>query len=165
MLLLVQVSPAFADNGYRLGAGDQVRITVFQEPDLSVETRISTNGSIDYPLLGTIKLAGKSLGEATRTIDQQLRGDYLVNPRVSVSVVTHRPFFISGEVRSPGSYEYQPGMTVRQAIAIAGDFTDRAARGKIFLIREGDTSFTPTRVDLDSVIGPGDTLTIKESLF
>ena len=133
--------------------------------DLSIEARISNTGIIDYPLIGEIKLAGLDLVQAEALLDKKLRGDYLINPQITISVTRHRPFFITGEVRAPGSYEYQPGMTVRRAIAIAGDFTDRASRSKIFLIREGKSNDSSQKVTLDERIGPGDTIYIKESLF
>ena len=136
-----------------------------QEPDLSIEARISNNGIIDYPLIGEIKLSGLNLAEAEDLLDKKLRGDYLINPQITISIARHRPFFITGAVRAPGSYEYQPGMTVRRAIAIAGDFTDRASRSKIFLIRERQGNANSTKVTLDERIGPGDTIHIKESLF
>lgn len=150
---------------YILGPGDTVKVHVFQEPDLSIEARISNTGIIDYPLIGEIKLAGLDLVQAEALLDKKLRGDYLINPQITISVTRHRPFFITGEVRAPGSYEYQPGMTVRRAIAIAGDFTDRASRSKIFLIREGKSNDSSQKVTLDERLGPGDTIYIKESLF
>ena len=150
---------------YKLGPGDTVKIHVFQEPDLSIETKINNNGAIDYPLIGEIKLNGLDLAEAETLLDKKLRGDYLINPQITISIARHRPFFITGEVRAPGSYEYQPGMTVRRAIAIAGDFTDRASRSKIFLIREGKSNDSSQKVTLDERIDPGDTIYIKESLF
>jgi len=150
---------------YRLGPGDALRILVFQEDDLSIDARISNDGSIDYPLIGQVRLSGLTLDQAESLLDKKLRGDYLVDPQITISIVNYRPFFVSGEVRSPGSFEFRPGMTVRQAITIAGDFTDRASRSRIFLIREGDTSDTSEKVDLDTRIGPGDTITVKEAFF
>ena len=150
---------------YTLGSGDTVKIHVFQEPDLSIEAKISNNGTIDFPLIGYLKISGLSLAETEALLDRKLRGDYLIDPQISVSVISHRPFFITGAVRGPGSYEYQPGMSVRQAIAIAGDFTDRASRSKIFIIKEGESSENRRKIKLDEPVGPGDTITVKESLF
>lgn len=150
---------------YTLGSGDTIEIQVFQEPDLSVQGKISNNGTIDYPLIGYIKIAGLTLAQTEALLDKKLRGDYLIDPQISVSVVSHRPIFITGAVRAPGSYEYQPGMSVRQAIVVAGDFTDRASRSKIYIIREGGSSANRKKVKLDESVGPGDTITVKESLF
>ena len=99
--------------------------------------RSAHNGTIDYPLIGELKIKGLTLPETEALLDKKLRGDYLIDPQISVSIISHRPFFVTGAVRSPGGYEYQPGMSVRQAVAVAGDFTDRASRSKIFIIREG----------------------------
>ena len=149
---------------YVLGSGDTIGINVFQEPELSVESKISTNGTIDYPLIGELKIKGLTLPETEALLDKKLRGDYLIEPQISVSIITHRPFFVTGAVRSPGGYEYQPGMSVRQAVAVAGDFTDRASRSKIYIIREGKKG-TSEKVKLSEQVGPGDTITVKESLF
>lgn len=149
---------------YTLGPGDEISINVFQEPELSVQTKISNNGTIDYPLIGELKIKGLTLPDTEALLDKKLRGDYLIDPQISVSIISHRSFFVTGAVRSPGSYEYQPGMSVRQAVAIAGDFTDRASRSKIYVIREGSNA-AGQKVKLDEQIGPGDTITVKESLF
>ncbi|NOY15489.1 MAG: polysaccharide export protein [Gammaproteobacteria bacterium] len=164
LLTLLPLQAAHAEL-YTLGSGDTVRIHVFQEPDLSIEAKISNNGTVDFPLIGNIKIAGLTLAETEVLLDRKLRGDYLIDPQISVSVISHRPFFITGAVRSPGSYEYQPGMSVRQAIAVAGDFSDRASRSKIYIIKEGESSADSRKIQLDEPVGPGDTITVKESLF
>jgi polysaccharide export outer membrane protein len=164
--LLAGLSPANAQNAnYRLGPGDTLKIVVFQEDDLSLSAKINTRGSIDYPLIGELNLEGLTLAEAEDRLDSKLRGDYLVDPQISISIAKYRNFYVTGEVRAPGSYEFQPGMTVRQAIAIAGDFTDRASRSKIFIIKEGDKDYASNKTGLNERIGPGDTITVKESLF
>ncbi len=161
---LLSATTADADI-YRLGPGDTIKIHVFQEPDLSLQAKLSAGGVIDYPLIGGLKMSGRTLAEAEALLDSKLRGEYLVDPQISISIVSFRTFFITGAVRSPGSYEYQPGMTVRQAIAIAGDFTDRASRSKVFVIKENDESNASTKIPLDERIGPGDVITVKESFF
>lgn len=164
LAFLILHSVASADV-YILGPGDTVKIHVFQEPDLSISARISNNGTVDYPLLGKLKMEGLTLVEAVELLDRKLRGDYLIDPQISVSMDTYRTFFVTGEVRSPGSYEYQPGMTARRAIVVAGDFTDRASRSKVYLIKEGESSANKKKIGLDVPVGPGDTIMIKESLF
>lgn len=150
---------------YTLGPGDTININVFQEPDLSLQSRISQNGTIDYPLIGELKMKGLTLAEAETLLDKKLRGDYLIDPQISVSIATYRPFFVNGAVKQPGRFEYQPGMTVRRAVVIAGDFTDRASRSKIYIIKEGQSSDSRRKIQQDEPIGPGDTITVKESLF
>jgi polysaccharide biosynthesis/export protein VpsN len=157
---------AEAPRDYRLGAGDEISVLVFGEPDLSLTAKIGDNGRIAYPFLGELSVAGASLAELERTLAERLAGDYLVDPKVTVSVVQYRPFFVNGQVRSPGSYPWQPGMSVRKAISLAGGLTERASERKITLIAEGRKGQGKGRpVKLDDALGPGDILTIDESFF
>lgn len=156
------VAPA----GYRLAAGDMVSIAVFNEAELSVAVRIGDNGRISYPFLGEMLVAGATPAELETRIATALRGDYLVDPRVSVTVTEYRPFFVNGQVKNPGSYPFQPGMTVRKAVSLAGGLTERASEKRISLIPESQRgSKTGARVGMDSAIGPGDILTVEESFF
>lgn len=150
---------------YRLGQGDQLNIKVFQEDDLSLVATIGPTGTIDYPLIGEIKLSGMTLDEAEALLDGKLRGDYLVNPQISISINKYRDFFILGAVKSPGSYEYVPGMTAMQAVIIAGGFTDRASRKKVYITREDDPVSEPSKEPISAKINAGDTITVKESFF
>ena len=167
-LILIALTLSFANAHaelYTLGKGDTVNIHVFQEPELSIKARISNNGTVDYPLIGIVKIAGLTLPETEALLDKKLRGDYLIDPQIAVSIEQYRKFFVTGAIRAPGSYEYQPGMTVRKAVAVAGDFTDRASRNKVFIIKEGKSSKDRIKTKLDELIGPGDTISVKESLF
>lgn len=151
---------------YKLAAGDVITITVFGEDDLTkAKTRLTDAGTISYPVLGEIDVLGKTVGELEKAIADGLRGRYLVNPRVSVTIDEYRPFFINGQVGKPGSYPYQPGLTVSKAVTIAGGFTERASQSKIYLVREGDRSGKRNKVDLYDLIHPGDTITVEESFF
>lgn len=161
-------APAKSDalSQYKLAAGDVITITVFGEEDLRKEkTRLTDAGTISYPVLGEIEVRGKTVGDLERAIADGLRGRYLVNPRVSVTIDEYRPYFINGQVSRPGSYAYQPGLTVSKAVTIAGGFTERASQSKIFLVREGDRSGKRIKVDLYELVHPGDTVTVEESFF
>ena len=152
-------------NSYILGQGDEISIQVFDEPDLTLSTVVSNSGSINYSYLGDVRVAGKSPVELEQHIAGLLKDGYLVNPSVNVRVIQYRPFFIAGEVRNPGSYSYQPGLTLDRAIALAGGLTDRASTRKIFVTEaEGDSS-DEKRVPLSFRIQPGDTITVKEGFF
>jgi len=157
------------DNGlssYTLGAGDVISIRVFGEDDFTKEKiRLTDAGTIFYPSVGEIRINGTTLGELEQIITQGLRGRILVNPRVSVEINEYRPFFITGMVKSPGSFPYQPGLTVRKAASLAGGFQERASLKKIFVIRERDASQRSERVELETPIGPGDLITVEESFF
>ena len=151
---------------YHIAAGDTLSIKVFGEADLSPLVKIDENGEIDYPLLGVLAVAGLTTGEVGEHILQRLKGPYLVDPKVSVSISSYRPFYIDGQVRSPGSYSFEPGMTVRKAVALAGGLADRASTRKIFRLPEaGDTEVQRVRVGLDDPVMPGDIITVEESFF
>ncbi|MFD3316124.1 polysaccharide biosynthesis/export family protein [Alteromonas macleodii] len=150
---------------YRLGSGDVVKITVYGQDDLSLETRLSDVGIINYPYLGEIKLVGLTLPELESYIYNGLKGDYLIEPSVSVSITDYRPFFINGEVKKPGGYPYQPGLTIDKAAALAGGYTERASKTKIFIVRDTDGSSTTISVDRSGTVLPGDIVTIEQSFF
>lgn len=164
LLLLTGVSGWSAQGPtYRLGTGDEIRIQVFGEEDLSLELRLGDSGMISYPFLGEIPVRGMTPAELEMRIIDGLKPDYLVDPSVNVSVLEYRPFFIYGEVEEPGGYPFQPGLTVRQAVALAGGFTERASRRKISLVT--DEGNKQPLVELDDRLRPGDTLTVEQSFF
>ena len=151
---------------YQLGSGDIISIVVFGEDDLKREKiRLTDAGTISYPVLGELKVLGRTVGELEKIITDGLQGRYLVNPRVSVSVDQYRPYFIHGQVKSGGGYPFQPGLTVRKAVSVAGGFTERASKEKIFVIRDKDKNPKPVKVELDTPILPGDIITVEESFF
>ncbi|MGN7613264.1 polysaccharide biosynthesis/export family protein [Magnetococcales bacterium HHB-1] len=150
---------------YTLGSGDKIEIKVFGEEDLSVTTHISDSGSISYPLLGEISVRGKTLGEVESLITKKLTGDILVDPKVNITILEYRQFFVNGEVAKPGGYPFLPGLTIRKAISLAGGFTDRAAEEEISVIHDFAANQKPQPVSLDSTVYPGDIITVKESFF
>ncbi|RMD69472.1 MAG: polysaccharide export protein [Gammaproteobacteria bacterium] len=165
-LILLALSPSWAGDAsaYRLATGDTIHIHVFGEKDLSVDATVNERGVISYPLLGELKVAGMTVQEVEDLITRRLKDGYLVNPRVNVTVKEYRPFFITGAVNSPGSYPYRPGLTLRQAVTLAGGFTERASKGRIYVIHEGGPD-KPERMHLNDPVRPGDTITVKESFF
>lgn len=154
-----------ASESYVLGAGDLIRIQVYGEPDLTFEVRIDEKGTITYPFLGTIQAAGRSVAELRDVITSGLANGYLVDPQVQVVVVEYRPFYVIGAVRQPGAYEFVPGLTVREAVALAGGLTDRASKDEMYLIQEGHPASDRHPVSMQSEIGPGDTLVVEEGIF
>ncbi|KLN63529.1 MULTISPECIES: polysaccharide biosynthesis/export family protein [Vibrio] len=150
---------------YKLGAGDKIQISVYGEDDLSIdELYINNSGSFDYPYLGQLEAIGKTPEQLKQEIYIGLKGDYLISPKVRVSVVGFRSIYVNGEVKKPGGYEYQPGLTVDKAIALAGGFTDRAARNKVFVSKAGDDE-TKNKAKLSSSVLPGDIIVIEQSFF
>ncbi|KTD88874.1 MULTISPECIES: polysaccharide biosynthesis/export family protein [unclassified Pseudoalteromonas] len=161
---LVMGNLAHAAQDYVLGAGDKVEIKVFGQPDLEVTALLGNSGEVSYPFLGKIKLAGLSTTQVENLITQGLKPDYLVNPNVYVQVTEYRPFYIHGEVKSPGAYPYQPAMTVNQAVALAGGLTERASLDKIYIFKE-QTKQQQQKGNLNSQIAAGDTIKIEQRLF
>jgi protein involved in polysaccharide export with SLBB domain len=157
--------PARVSNGYRLGAGDILTIRVYGEDDMSREKqRLPDSGVLSFPF-GDVCALGITVSDLETKITEGLRGDYLVNPRVSVSIEEYRPFFIYGQVEKPGGYSFQSGLNVRKAVSIAGGFKERASPSKIYVVREGDRGNAADKVDLNSPVWPGDTVTVEESFF
>lgn len=154
-----------ATANYHVGAGDVLGIRVFGEPDLSLEAKIPASGIISYPLLGELRVAGQTTAGVETLITKGLKGDFLVDPKVNVTVTEYRSYYVNGEVKTPGAYEYTPGLTVHRAISISGGFTERAARSRILIIKEKDPSRETQRVDLEDPVGPGDIVIVKESFF
>ena len=152
-------------SSYTLGAGDTLRIAVFGEEDLSMEIRLSGAGTISYPFLGELEALGKSTIELENIITHGLKNGYMINPKVNVSIEAYREFFINGEVKNPGGYPFQPGLTLGKAITLAGGFTERASHSKIFVIREHDDKKQSVRMELGDQVRPGDIVTVEESFF
>lgn len=154
------------DSRYILGPGDLLRINVFGEADLSFDrVQLNDASTFSYPFLGTVNAKGKTVKDVEYLITRGLRGDYLVDPKVTVSIVEYREFYVNGEVRSPGGYPFQPGMTLRKAVALAGGFSERASRSSFYIIHDQDLSRKPRKATLDSQVMPGDIITIEESFF
>lgn len=150
---------------YQLGSGDQIRVTVYGEEDLSGEFEIDGSGTIGLPLIGSVTIGGRNLSGAQRLIAEQLADGFLVSPRVNIEVLNYRPFYILGEVKSPGSYPYVSGMSVLNAIALASGFTYRASENKIEVTRRIDGEEQKVRIKLTAAVLPGDILRVPERLF
>lgn len=149
---------------YRLGPGDKIRVIVFRHEDLSGEFALDGTGSFSMPLIGEVRANGLTARELEQHLEQRYGDGYLVEPKVSVEILTYRPFYILGEVNKPGAYEYENGMTVLNAVALAGGFTYRAKQD-IFLLQRGGANATPVAVTGNTPIAPGDVITVQERFF
>lgn len=150
---------------YRLGAGDRIRVNVFNQADLTGEYTLDGAGRLSMLLIGQVEAAGKTASELEVSIVEALRPDYLVNPRVTVQVLTYRPFYIIGEVNSAGDYPYVDGMTYLNAIAIAGGYTFRAKQDIVYVIRAGDPEDEEARLPVSDRVQPGDIIRVDERMF
>ena len=170
-----------APTGYVLRSSDQVAVEVFGEEDLRTNTRLNGEGNLSLPLLGSVHLGGLTLAQAASKITELYGRDYLVNPRVNITLVGYakRRFTILGQVNRPGSYEMPEGspdgVDLLEAIAMAGGYTRIAAPERISVRRRAATGDDEVlRVDAKRLakrggesfqVMPGDTVTVSESLF
>lgn len=166
LILLALPMPSKADSSYLLGSGDKVRVTVFGETDLSGEYEIDGSGVVAFPLVGEVMAAGGTARKLEKSIAAKLRDGFLKNPTVSIEVLSYRPFFILGEVKRPGSYPYKNGLTVLNAVAMAGGYTYRAKSNLWVLTRGNDKKWQKREITAgDFSVQPGDTIFIPERFF
>lgn len=161
-------SAAFAvnpDAPYRLGSGDRLRVIVFGQDSLSNSYAVDGSGYIAMPLIGVVAARGQTATSLAQSIAAKLRNGYLRDPQVSVEVEAYRPFFVLGEVTTPGQYPYIYGMTAETAVAVAGGFTPRAYKGGVDLTRIIDGHPVTGQVPITQIIRPGDTIVVRERYF
>jgi protein involved in polysaccharide export with SLBB domain len=149
----------------RLAPGDKVRVTVFGEDRLSGEYQIDNAGMLSLPLAGTIQGAGHTKPELEQMLTTQLKNQYLRNPKVTVDVVSFRPFYVLGEVQKPGEYPFRSGLNVLSAIAIAGGATYRAHTSKVMIQRSGSVEMTEHPQSPTVLVMPGDVVRVPERFF
>lgn len=151
---------------YKLGVGDVISVQVVGEDELKREkVRLSDAGTLSFPYLGELRVRGMTVGALEEFITKGLKGRYLLNPQVTVTIHEYRNFFVNGQVDKPGGYPFVPGLTIRKAISMAGGFKERASKEKINVIREEDVKGISQRVALESLVQPGDIITVEESFF
>lgn len=158
----LQPLPTTAPSAYHLGAGDELRITVFGLEAMNNTYRVDDAGAIALPMLDPIQVAGKTVREVETAIADKIHDRQLVlDPKVSAQVQTYRPFFIAGEVARPGQYPYVSGMSVMTAVSIAGGFTFRANKHDVLITRAS----TKGHGSQDTPVLPGDQIFVRESWF
>ncbi|HEV7263798.1 MAG TPA: polysaccharide biosynthesis/export family protein [Falsiroseomonas sp.] len=162
--------PALPDaqrTAYRLGPDDEVRVTVFNDPRLTGQFKISDAGVLALPLVGSIQAGGRTVPEVEREIEAVMaRRNLFRDPEVAVNVTEYRPVFVLGQVERGGSYPYQPGMTALSAVAVAGGFNYRALRDYVSVTRVGeDGRPREFRANSRSLLQPGDVVTVFERRF
>jgi polysaccharide export outer membrane protein len=153
------------DEPYRLGAGDRVRVTVFEQQGLTNTYSIDQSGYLSFPLIGAIPARGHTSQQLEGEIAKKLRQGYLRDPDVSVEIDRYRPIFVMGEVGASGQYSYVPGLTVQKAVAIAGGFSPRANQESVDITRDINGKVLTGRVATSDPLLPGDTVYVRERLF
>ena len=150
---------------YTLDAGDKLRIVVFGQDGISNAYIVDAGGNVNLPLIGTVPARGITTQQLSQRITARLKRGYVREPHVTVEVETYRPFFILGEVTTPGQYPYVADMTVEKAIAIAGGFAPRAYKQTVELTHTARGQQIKSDVPLSYPLRPGDTLLVKERWF
>jgi len=150
---------------YRVDAGDRLRITVFEQTGLTGNYTIDQAGYIAFPLIGSVPARGRTLQELEGMIAASLRQGYLRDPDVSIEIDRYRSFFVLGEVGQAGQYSYVAGMTVQNAIAIAGGYSARANQRNVDITRNINGEILTGRVRITDPILAGDTIYVRERLF
>ena len=156
---------AVENEEYKLGSGDLIKITVFNQEELSGEYTINGAGLIALPLIGDVTTKDLTVKQVEQNIANKLKPDYLLNPKVNVQVLNYRPFYILGEVKEPQSYPYVDGMTYLNAVAIAGGFTYRAKEDHVMVIRMKDPQKRKIKLNMDEKVMPGDVIHVEERFF
>ncbi len=154
-----------AVQAYQLGVGDQIRITVFGQPELSGQFEIDGLGYISMPLIGQISAMDRTTPVLEDEIASKLSDGFLLEPRVSAEVTNYRPYYILGEVAAPGEYPYASGLSVVNAVASAGGFSYRANKRTVYIkSNEGEREIA-YQLSSQVMVEPGDTIRIGERIF
>ncbi|WP_225889939.1 polysaccharide biosynthesis/export family protein [Indioceanicola profundi] len=163
--------PAFQEvamaepQAYTLGPGDSIRVIVFGHEQLSGEFSVDGSGHIALPLIGEVRATGASARELEKRIAQQLADGYVRDPRVSVEVLSFRPFYIIGEVNNPGQYPYAAGMTAVTAVALAGGYTYRAKQDQVVITRTVNGQKQEGTAPPNTPVMPDDVIRVPERYF
>ena len=158
-------APAASEPAYTLDAGDKLRIVVFGQDGISNTYIVDASGKVNMPLIGAVQARGLTNLQLSEAVAARLKQGFVREPHVTVEIETYRPFFILGEVTTPGQYPYVVNMTAETAVAIAGGFAPRASKKTVELTRKSGSQRIHTEVPLDYPVRPGDTIVVKERWF
>ena len=157
--------PVAAEPTYTLDSGDKLRIVVFGQDGITNSYTVDAGGKVNMPLVGALNARGLTNQQLAAAITARLKQGFVREPHVTVEIEAYRPFFILGEVTTPGQYPYVAGMTAETAVAIAGGFAPRASKRTVEITRKAGGQQTHTEVPLDYPLRPGDTVLVKERWF
>jgi protein involved in polysaccharide export with SLBB domain len=160
MLAAGTVELALPQDGYQIGPNDVIRIQVFGEEDLTVETKVGGDGKINYPILGVLQVGGQTIEEVQKGMTARLASGYLKQPKVSVSIVRHRNFYVGGEVKTPGGYPYEEGLTIQKAITMAGGFTEKSDKTGIKVTRPNGKGLNTLLPESETLVMPDDLIVV-----
>lgn len=154
-----------SDSDYLLSTGDMIRVSIYNQPDLSGDFMLDGEGRFYMPLIGNVKAEGQTPAKLERQLVGMLKPDYLVNPRVFIQVLNYRPYYLLGEVQGKGEFPYVAGMTYLRAIALAGGYSYRAKQDNVHVIRGDDPKQEEIKLSVEEKVQPGDIIRVAERLF
>ena len=166
--VVMGVGPSGGPTGfepYILDTGDKLRVFVYGQPNLSRLYTVDQIGNIAVPLIGSVRARGRTTVDLEHNIAAKLGREFVRDPQVTVDVAQNRPFFILGEVRLPGQYPYVSGMTIEQAVAIGGGYTERASQRSFRITRKLGPLVDQIEAPADYTLCPGDTVFVYERFF
>ncbi len=156
---------AYASLPRAIQTGDRIKVTVYGEDSLNGVYDVDPSGNLSLPLAGTIRAAGLTRSELQRAITTRYRKSYLQDPQVSVEVASYQPFYVMGEVTTPGAYPYKGPVNVLRAIAMAGGMTFRGSRSSVLIQHPGSNAWTEYHLTPSVMVEPGDLIRVPERYF
>ena len=166
--VIVTAGPSGGPTGfepYILDTADKLRVFVYGQPNLSRLYTVDQVGNIAVPLIGSVRARGRTTVDLEHAIASRLGREFVKDPQVTVDVAQNRPFFILGEVRLPGQYPFVSGMTIEQAVAIGGGYTERASKRSYRITRKLGPLIDQIEAPADYTLCPGDTVFVYERFF
>jgi polysaccharide export outer membrane protein len=154
-----------AYGAYVLGPGDRLRIKSYGDDEVSGEYEINSAGFVAIPLIGDVRAAGMTTSKLEQAISSKMKGSIATHPKITVDIAAYAPFFVLGEVKKAGEYSYHPGLTVADALAMAGGLTYRANENRIYVRRAGSAVDEIVSSDMSVPIYPGDNIRVSERIF
>jgi polysaccharide export outer membrane protein len=156
-----------SDTTYKLVPGDKIKISIFNQPDLSGEFQLDGEGRIFLPLIGRVEASNLTAAELEKVLVDRFKPDYLVNPRIFIQVGMGnlKPYYLVGEVSGRGAFPYVPGMTYLTAIVNSGGYTYRAKQDYVYVIRADDPEQKEIKLSVTEKVQPGDIIRVAERLF
>ena len=148
---------------YRLGPNDIVKIQVYGEEDLAVESKVDGDGNMNVPLLGVVPVAGKTVQELQEYLISRLASGYVRAPKVTAYVFKYRNFYVTGEVKTPGGYPYEEGLSVQKAITLAGGLSEKAERSDLRVVRRTNGQEETLPAKIDTQVLPDDVIVVPEA--
>lgn len=160
LFLTISIGYCESDKDYTVGAGDVLDITVVDNESLSRVLTVAPDGTINFPLIGSLNVKGKKVSEVNALIEDTLKDGYIKYPQVSTSLkdAKNKVFYVYGEVNNPGSYQFGGEVTILKAISLAGGLTKFGSQSNIKILRNTNDNkeYKTIRINLKHITNSGD---------